>query len=283
MMMKMKGVAAAAVTVGSSSPYAAAGAGYDDPRIRFKHESLMQDYEELLKETEAKRKRLEMMKQRKMTLMAEVSFLRRRFEYLTETQTQNPKPEQKLLPSQTTVINKSKKARNKKTISSNHKPPASASRQPAPKFDLNRKGRVYTVKDSVAARSSAAPSIDLNQKQQKSYYVGREAAMRNSGVIPDLNEKERMLGGKDAAARNNAPFFDLNQISTEEEELQTNGATMTMTRIEEPRILSTLHGGIIDEQLNNDLKLSACRNLGNMPSRVGKRKISWQDPVALRV
>ncbi|CAI0394597.1 unnamed protein product [Linum tenue] len=285
-MKKMKGVAAAVVVGSSPSPYAvaaAAGAGYDDPRIRFKHESLMQDYEELLKETEAKRKRLEMMKQRKMTLMAEVRFLRRRFKYLTENQTQNLKPEQKLLPSQTTVINKSKKVRkNKGTNSSNHETPAS-SRQPAPKFDLNRKGRVYTEKDSVAARVSAAPSIDLNQKQQNSSHMGREAAMRNSGVIPDLNEKERMLGGKDAATRNNAPFFDLNQISTEEEELQTNGEMMTTTRIEEPRIISTLRGGIIDEQHSNDLKLSACRNIGNVPSRAGKRKISWQDPVALRV
>lgn len=41
-------------------------------------------------------------------------------------------------------------------------------------------------------------------------------------------------------------------------------------------------GGGTDEQLN-DLNLSVCRNLGNGPNRAGKRKISWQDQVALKV
>lgn len=41
-------------------------------------------------------------------------------------------------------------------------------------------------------------------------------------------------------------------------------------------------GGGADDHLN-DLNLSACRNLGNGPNRVGKRKISWQDQVALKV
>lgn len=44
---------------------------------------------------------------------------------------------------------------------------------------------------------------------------------------------------------------------------------------------------IIDDQrkdLQNDLKLSLCRNVGDgSTNRSGKRKISWQDPVALRV
>lgn len=33
----------------------------------------------------------------------------------------------------------------------------------------------------------------------------------------------------------------------------------------------------------SDLKLSLCRNVGDSSNRVVKRKISWQDPVALRV
>lgn len=39
----------------------------------------------------------------------------------------------------------------------------------------------------------------------------------------------------------------------------------------------------INEEQQNDLKLSICRNAGEGSSRAGKRKISWQDPVALRV
>lgn len=38
------------------------------------------------------------------------------------------------------------------------------------------------------------------------------------------------------------------------------------------------------KELQNDLKLSICRNVGDgSTNRPGKRKISWQDPVALRV
>lgn len=44
---------------------------------------------------------------------------------------------------------------------------------------------------------------------------------------------------------------------------------------------------IVEDQrkdLQNDLKLSLCRNVGDgSTNRSGKRKISWQDPVALRV
>ncbi|CAN0912228.1 hypothetical protein LINGRAPRIM_LOCUS788 [Linum grandiflorum] len=232
--------------------FSVTASGYEDPRIRFKHESLMQDYDQLFKETEDKRKRLEVMKQKKLTLMAEVSFLRRRFKQLTEIQVQNGKPESQ-------SVMKSKKVRNKGVNSS------PASRRAAPKkFDLNRKGK---------------ESIDLNQKQKSHFGREAEAAMR---LIPDLNEKEKMFGVKEGGVHvrnNNAPIFDLNEISREEEELQTNDE---MTRTEDPRMTtSSLRGGI-DEQ-HNDVKLSSgCRN--NVPSsRAGKRKISWQDPVALRV
>lgn len=42
-----------------------------------------------------------------------------------------------------------------------------------------------------------------------------------------------------------------------------------------------VRGGNDDQ--HNEMKLSACRNIGNGPARAGKRKISWQDQVALRV
>lgn len=39
----------------------------------------------------------------------------------------------------------------------------------------------------------------------------------------------------------------------------------------------------VNDEEQNDLKLSICRSTGEGSSRGGKRKISWQDPVALRV
>lgn len=73
----------------------------------------------------------------------------------------------------------------------------------------------------------------------------------NMSPVTEFNRKENGFGGKEARV----PIFDLNQISIEEE-----------------------------EEEHNDLKLSICRNVGDASSnRAGKRKISWQDPVALRV
>lgn len=44
---------------------------------------------------------------------------------------------------------------------------------------------------------------------------------------------------------------------------------------------SLLRGG--NDEQHNDMKLLVCRNIGNGPNRAGKRKITWQDQVALRV
>ena len=63
----------------------------------------------------------------------------------------------------------------------------------------------------------------------------------------------------------------------EEEELQTNYDTLRADELKK----SLLRGGNDEQQ--NDIKISACRTVGDGPSRAGKRKISWQDQVALRV
>lgn len=67
----------------------------------------------------------------------------------------------------------------------------------------------------------------------------------------------------------------------EEEELQYNADPFS---IEEPKRSSLIKSGNSDDQVNNnDMKLSACRSVGTGPNRSGKRKITWQDQVALRV
>ncbi|GMI97124.1 INO80-BINDING PROTEIN 2B [Hibiscus trionum] len=119
--------------------------------------------------------------------------------------------------------------------------------------------------------------FDLNQKQQKVFSEKEEVTLRSSLPALDLNKKERFYSEKEAVARSTALVFDLNQISTEEEELHANDNSM---RIEELKKSSNRIEN--DEQYNN-IKLFACWNTGNGPNRVGKRKITWQDQVALRV
>lgn len=66
-------------------------------------------------------------------------------------------------------------------------------------------------------------------------------------------------------------------LQGEEEEFQAN---VEPFRREEPKkgLLKTAN-----EEQHNDMKLLVCRNIGNGSNRAGKRKITWQDQVALRV
>lgn len=63
----------------------------------------------------------------------------------------------------------------------------------------------------------------------------------------------------------------------EEEEVQVNVESVGVEQQQQQQMKSVIRGGN-DDQLS-DMKLSVCRN----PNRAGKRKISWQDQVALRV
>ncbi|KAG6472886.1 uncharacterized protein LOC122030079 isoform X1 [Zingiber officinale] len=53
-------------------------------KARFRHQSLLQDYEDLVKETDAKRKNLHIAKQKKLKLHAEVKFLQKRYKTLSQ-------------------------------------------------------------------------------------------------------------------------------------------------------------------------------------------------------
>lgn len=66
-------------------------------------------------------------------------------------------------------------------------------------------------------------------------------------------------------------------MGDEDEDFQTNDEVV---KYEESRRSLMRHP---NDEVQNDLMLSICRNAGEGSSRVGKRKISWQDPVALRV
>ncbi|CBI36541.3 hypothetical protein VitviT2T_016886 [Vitis vinifera] len=225
-----------------SSPHAV----YEDAKSRFKHQSLLQDFHELQKETEAMKKKLLSVNQNKLTLLAEVRFLRRRYKYLLKNMAPKTPPEPELKQPQNSATQLKNITRDK-----NHSgKQAAAMRNPAPVFGGNMKERIH--KGKVAALPNPDPGYELNQKT-------------------------RGYSGKEAALRNPVPVFDLNKISREEEEVQVN---VESAGVEEQK-KSVIRGGNDDQ--HSDMKLSVCRNIGNGPNRAGKRKISWQDQVALRV
>ncbi|XP_023516535.1 uncharacterized protein LOC111780386 [Cucurbita pepo subsp. pepo] len=255
-MKKMKGAAAL-----SQYPV------YEDPKARFKHQGLLHDYQVLEKETGTVKRKLQMMKQKKMTLIAEVRFLRKRYEYLMNNQLSTKEHysngdlmQQKQFHNQ--VASNNKKGKNV------------ARRRPALQpvmaiSDINQKERIDKGFSVPLQNSTPIPVLDLNQKAKTSR---KKAYQQNPTPVFDLNQKERMYSERDIT-----PFFDLNQISIEEEELQTRYEPLSAVELKK----SLLRGG--NDERQNDIKILACRGIGDGPSRAGKRKISWQDQVALRV
>ncbi|XP_057767817.1 uncharacterized protein LOC130988078 [Salvia miltiorrhiza] len=296
-----------AAVLDPTSPY---GVGVDDgAKARSKFQALMQDYEELQKEADAMRSKLETAKERKLMLAAEVRFLRKRRIYLVKTKDANsPVQEQNLvqapnslkrakitkqqllngkeasrlrLPSAPEPISKKKRValpdafpvsdqpRKKKSYSrKGHGLPVLS----PPGFDLNHKGVMHIRKEALAA--NMVPTLDRNSKER--IFGANDATLRNSAATFDLN-LETTPSEREASLPTRAPIFDLNEISTGEEDFQ---GSVEANKFEDTR--KSLVRGINEEQ-QNDLKLSICRNAGEGSSRAGKRKISWQDPVALRV
>ncbi|CAI9783053.1 unnamed protein product [Fraxinus pennsylvanica] len=304
MSKKMKGV-----SLDSTPSYD--GGVYEDTKARLKHQSLLQDYQELQKENHGMRNNLQTAKQRKQILAAEVRFLRKRHKYLLESKCLNSLQEQQLVPPPPPyAVNHSTKKKkdqmfSRKDASLNKIPQVpdslskrkhigkeAAARTALPVINIERKQKLRGKKED--SQRASTPNSDMNRGRTN---IRKEPVMRNTPLVFNLNEKERVWGANDTGPRNSvaafdlnryssgkearlpsrAPIFDLNEISTGDEDFQSN---YELLKLDDARkgLVRDLH----DEQ-HNDLKLSVCRNAGKGTTRVGKRKISWQDPVALRV
>ncbi|XP_068648555.1 uncharacterized protein [Aristolochia californica] len=175
----------------------------EEAKHRFKLQSLMQDFGELYKETDDLKKKLQKAKQKKMTLLAEVRFLRRRYKHLM--------------------------------------------------------------------RNSSQKTLAENFVQQSKAEIPRE---------PLTSVKERKHKEKESAKHNLLPtLLDLNEVSNPREENGEFQVVWEPLRMDKKLKRCSVEG----ETLANDLNLSICRDVGNGSSRNGKRKIRWQDQVALRV
>ncbi|KAL3643007.1 hypothetical protein CASFOL_013822 [Castilleja foliolosa] len=275
------------VVLDSTSGY---GVGvYEDAKARLRHQTLMQDYEELQRESDAMRSHLEAANQRKLILAAEVRFLRRRHKYLVKANNMNLSQKQNC--AKATNLLKQVKTPKEQFFVRNE-----TSQQILPIVPERKKKKKQYPFEQVAL-SNAYPAA-TGQANNKTSFNEKQASKRTSTPVSNMNLKEEkrirketltpMLDKKDSALRNSMPAFDLNkvslpptfdlnEISTGDENFQMN---VEAVKFEEAK--KSLIKGINDEQ-QNDLKLAVCRNSGEGSSRVGKRKISWQDPVALRV
>ncbi|KAK1403622.1 Ribosomal RNA small methyltransferase [Heracleum sosnowskyi] len=273
-----------------------------DAKTKSRLQSLIQDYQELQKEVESSRHKLENVKQRKVTLRAEVRFLRRRYKYLIDRKSMSQEQGKELVQHHNVEDQRKKIVKvqipNKKEAAlrtfplvykPNHKTQLHTGNEiflqnKVPSFDLNHKGKYHGVKNAtrfyptvsnlnpkersykgkeVVSRQTPITMIDLN-KQEYTYNGNGLAAMHTPASVLDLTRNEATFNSKHPTVKSKAPIFDLNQRLVEEEDYQDNCEMVKQDKL-------------------SDLHLSLCRNAGDSSSRVVKRKISWQDPVALRV
>lgn len=240
---------------------------FESSMIGTKHQSLLQDYEELHNETEAMKEKLLIAKRKKATLLDEVRFLRHRYEFL-KNQPANIQPKVGFERTRNLEIGPpiTKKEKSSRKREASLKPLAQA-------HDLNQRGGIYNGMEAPSQKSQLF--FDINQKSR--VCSKKEVTVHNS--FPIFEQKERVCRAHEIAANTNmTPVFDLNQISREEEELQAGFEPLKME--DEPK---NMFSRSEHDAKNSDLVLSSmCRNDGNGSNRAGKRKISWQDQVALR-
>uniref|UniRef100_A0A1D1Y0C9 Putative histone acetyltransferase HAC-like 1 n=1 Tax=Anthurium amnicola TaxID=1678845 RepID=A0A1D1Y0C9_9ARAE len=173
----------------------------DDARARSRHHGLMQDYEELLKDTAAKRKRLQMERRKKLDLSNEVKFLQRRYKYLIKNSSPTPYKLKSHSHSQTTSSAMKHKAQ---------KFHAAFSTQPqSPEYV--RYGQLSQHDSSCRDREVAVPStsmiLDLNQislpdGEEEEFHVAldpvpmEKSSKRygSNGCVPGSDPKQSICG-----------------------------------------------------------------------------------------
>ncbi|XP_042378202.1 uncharacterized protein LOC121976537 isoform X2 [Zingiber officinale] len=180
----------------------------EEVKARSRHQSLLWDYGDLVEETEAKRKKLQIANQKKLKLLAEVKFLQRRYKSLS----QNP---------------------------------------------------------------SGTKQLRLKKKSQSQSLIGQPS---NANAYPQLPAKDQRSKLRDADTPCTSALIDLNQIGEDTEEYPSSFSV-------EPMKSDKLRKSLVeDNSVANDLNLSICRDVVHESSnKVAKRKITWQDQLALRV
>ncbi|KAI7730381.1 hypothetical protein M8C21_027403 [Ambrosia artemisiifolia] len=225
---------------------------YVDDRARFKHQTLVQDFMELQQETQAARNNLLALKQKKLTLQAEVRFLRRRHKFLSQNKSATLQ-EQIFMSTQPARFIKSKKDEvhigKQKTL--HNLPPVGKKKTTqsilSPEFDT------ILVKQQSLQRAIANRRVRINGPKRPPLHDLRQK---------DISGSQEHLG----QSQTQKPVIDLNQISREGGGLKDHHQPF-----ESPThgLFKNVGGG------------SGLESGSGSSGVLGKRKISWQDPVAI--
>ncbi|KAL5980463.1 hypothetical protein ACLOJK_028371 [Asimina triloba] len=151
-----------------SSPYAFEE---EEAKARRRHHILMQDFVELEKETESMKKRLEVARERKQILSAEVRFLRRRYKYLMKFPTAICPPGNHHPQNSRVRLKTSSKERNLKTNKELTTPSTSAV------FDLNQQISAQEAEGDEFQLGGSWEHVGVKKKKLKWPLVERRDVM----------------------------------------------------------------------------------------------------------
>ncbi|XP_066380744.1 uncharacterized protein [Miscanthus floridulus] len=204
----------------SRTPGPVRGAGDEAAyRASLRYRALLQDYQELIKETQAKKKRLHMERLRKQRLLAEVKFLRKRYKSMSEN------------PSQTIVC----RLRNPAMPSASWTAASAGDAQHQSVHAAGSSSRSQLVHRRHGGSPRASPVIDLNEACELGYEEMEIEEHHGYRAPVGFNKSKRYPMVGDAAA---GP---------------------------------------------SQVRMPVFWDVQNPAGRSGKRKISWQDQLALRV
>ncbi|WOL06443.1 hypothetical protein Cni_G15177 [Canna indica] len=150
-----------------ASPSAAHHKVSEDDRARFRYHYLLQDYEELLRETEAKKKNLQEAKQKKLRLLAEVEFLQRKYQSFLENPYQTSRHRMKKQSHKKSVLYAGTSQMAKLHVSNG----------------VPSTGKTHTAVEASKPRASAL--LDLNQISSPSGEDAEEFRMHMESLRPE--------------------------------------------------------------------------------------------------
>nr|XP_043629060.1 uncharacterized protein LOC122600413 [Erigeron canadensis] len=240
---------------------------YEDHHMArsYKHQILLQDYMDLHQETEAARNNLTALKKKQLILEAEVRFLRQRHKLLLKNKSSTSQEQFFIKPqlTQSRISTKKKLHLKKQSTSQSY-----AEKKKAPRSMLSADF------DSILKKQQPVQRVVANQRVR---VIGPKASSCH-----DLNQIDDISGSQELMGQNQKPVIDLNQIYREDVKSQSRCQPF-----------DSLTKGLIRNgfrEHHTDVQFSVGRNLGggsvlrSGPSGGSKkRKISWQDPVAVIV
>ncbi|KAF6162472.1 hypothetical protein GIB67_026310 [Kingdonia uniflora] len=268
---------------------------------RSKHQRLLEDYTGLHKETEAMKMKLQRENRRRLTLDAELRFLRRRYKQLMTIQFAKTPSEPNFARNK--ILSMQRETPSQQNLVRNRIPTIHG--EPLLEQSLARSRTPVIHRETPFEQSLArnrVPAIETILKQSlarnKDPVMDREAQLKQviaRNKSPAIHSEsvgvERNQGEVEAVLPNPHRVLDLNLMSNEDEieEIQ-----MLPVPPRTQKNSKKFYGARGDRHLpplpplpplpsSSDMKLLVCRDNGKIMNPPEKRKISWQDPVALRV